>query len=318
MTPQEWTAERLRRAGITITGPAEQAETRAWSCQFRVPTTAGTVYFKSSPPAFGHEAALTRALAEWSPGDVPEVLAADPDRNWMLTADFGTGRRYADPARFVHAYTEMIPAFVRIQANASRHVGELGCTGCPDHRLATLPERFDTLVREAAGGGPLAGPRGLAPDELSALRRLTGPFGETCRRLAAHGVPETVVHADIWRGNFLLTARGPVVFDWAESMIGHPFLSLEVMLADVRTLVPGDRDALDLVRDTYLEEWRRRGIPAGRAEAAVRLTAAPALVSRALMWRDAIAGLDDATRPRYEGAVAQHLRHLRRLLVPAG
>ena len=311
-TSESWAAERLRDAGMEVAGPVERLGTRAWSRQFRVLTSAGYVYFKSSPPAFGHEAALTRALCAWFPGDVPEVLAIDAERNWMLTADFGADQRSMPPERILRACAEMIPAFTRIQVNAARRAGELLDLGCPDHRLAVLPGLFDDLV---SGGGdldPLTGdPHGLTPRERERLRLLARPFRETCRRLAAFDVPETVVHADIWRGNFVITENGPLVFDWAESVVAHPFYSLEVIRKDVRMLSPGDHASLARITDSYLDAWADRGTRDRLAEA-VRLAAAPALVSRALMWRDAVAGLDDDARPRYAGAAAGPLRELLR------
>lgn len=307
---QEWATDRLRAVGVEVTGPVERLGVRAWSRQFRVPSTAGHVYFKSSPPAFGHEAALTRALGAWFPGDVPEVLAVDVVRNWMLTADFGPVRRCSEPGQVLRAYAEMIPVFTGIQVNAAHHVDALLRTGCPDHRLAVLPDLFEALVSGRGDPELLTGrPHGLTADEHGRLRGLVPDFREVCGLLASFAIPETVVHADIWRGNFLLTEDGPLVFDWAESVIAHPFLSLEVMLGDVRALVPGDEGALSRVRDAYLEAWRHLATP-GRLAGAARLVAAPALVSRALMWRDATRGLDAELRPRYEGAPADHLRAL--------
>ncbi|GLW62542.1 hypothetical protein Arub01_07860 [Actinomadura rubrobrunea] len=309
--PENWAADRLREAGVDVTGPIERLGVRAWSRQFRIPTAAGYVYFKSSGPAFGHEAALTRALSEWFPGDVPEVLAVDAERNWMLTADFGPAAEFREPAEILRGYTEMIPVFTRIQVGAAGRVDDLAGTGCPDHRLDVLPDLFDELVRDPAAGASAAGPRGLTSEERERLRGLSRDFRETCGLLASYGVPETVVHADIWRGNFLLTANGPLIFDWAESMIAHPFFSLEVVLQDVRALAPGDRRWASRIADAYLRAWERHDRPDRLAEAA-RLAAAPALVSRALMWRDAIGGLDARARAPYEGAVAEHLRALLR------
>lgn len=307
---QDWAAERLREIGIETIGPIERLDARAWSRQFRIPTSAGSVYFKCSPPAFGHEAALTRALSEWFPGDVPEVLAIDAERNWMLTADFGPDQRFTEPARILLACAEMIPTFTGIQVNAARHVEDMLETGCPDHRLAVLPDLFDELV--AGPGDPellIGHPRGLTPEEFGRLRLLTRDFRKICGRLASFSLPETVVHADIWRGNFVVTEDGPLIFDWAESVVAHPFCSLEVILRDVDALSGGDQLFLSRIRDTYLKAWRhfeRRD----RLDEAAGLAAVPALVSRALMWRNAVGDLDADTRPLFEGAVAEQLRTL--------
>ncbi|MFI6515437.1 phosphotransferase [Spirillospora sp. NPDC050679] len=307
LSPEDWAKERLRASGTEVTGPVERTGARAWSSQFRVPTASGHVYFKSSPPAFGHEAALTLALSEWFPGDVPEVVAADPERNWMLTADFATEGEFRDPGCVLREYPRMISVFTRIQVDSAPRVEELLATGCPDHRLEKLPDLYDELVSEP--GDPQA--RGLTSDERRELRRLARDFRETCGLLAAHAVPETVVHADLWRGNFLVSAGRPLIFDWAESMVAHPFFSLMVVLQDVRALAPGDDRRPAQITDAYLRAWRHVA-PESRLAEAARLAAAPALVSRALMWRNAIAGLDARHRSRYEGTVADQLRSLLR------
>jgi hypothetical protein len=311
---EDWAAGRLADIGIEVTGPIEPLDVRAWSRQFRIPTTAGHMYFKCSPPAFGHEAALTRALCEWFPGNVPEVLAIDAEQNWMLTADFGPDLRSADPVRIRLACAAMVPAFTGIQVNAARRVGALLETGCPDHRLAVLPDLFDRLVSGPGDPELLVGhPRGLTSEEHRRLQSLARDFREICGRLASFRIPETVVHADIWRGNFVISGNGPLVFDWAESMVAHPFYSLEIILKDVRRLAPGDRPFLSQVRNSYLAAWRPYESQA-RLDEATRIASVPALASRALMWRDAISGLDGDTRPRYEGTVADTLRPLLRAL----
>jgi hypothetical protein len=79
----------------------------------------------------------------------------------------------------------------------------------------------------------------------------------------------------------------------------------------VRTVAPGDRAVLSRISRTYLDGWKEYESPERLAEAA-RLAAVPAIVSRALMWRDAVIGIDGETRLRYEGTVAEHLRALLR------
>lgn len=303
-----WCVDRLRAGGIEVTGPVEQLGVRAWSAQLRIPTEAGPVYFKASPSFFGHEPELTRALSEWFPGHLPEVLAIFPSRHWMLTADFGPVPRLVDPAEVLTAYLAVAPCLAAIQRHTARRSDSLLGFGCPDHRLGTLPALFERLGEDASSV-ELAGDRHLTVDEREQLRSVAAELTETCTALAQLGVPESVCHLDIWRGNFCVRDGRPFVFDWAESAVAHPFVSLQLMLRDVRMAIPGDSDAELRVRDVYLAEWAGHGERDQLVEAADR-SACLATVSQALLLRDALAAMEPHLRMPYQGTISDMLRDL--------
>ena len=303
-----WSVDQVRALGIEVTGPVEQLDIRAWSAQLRIPTTRGVVYFKASPSFFGHEPELTRMLSEWFPEHFPEVLAVSPGRHWMLTADFGPVPRLADPAEVLAAYLAVAPCLAAVQRHAAQRSDLLLGVGCPDHRLGTLPALFEQLAEDASAV-ELAGDRHLTVDERGQLRILTAELTETCMALAQFGVPESVCHLDFWRGNFCLRDGRPLVFDWAESAVAHPFVSLQLMLRDVRMALPGDSDAERRIRNAYLAEWAGHG---GRDQLVeeVDRSADLATVSQALLLRDALAALEPQLRTPYQGAIANPLRDL--------
>ncbi|MCA1672766.1 MAG: aminoglycoside phosphotransferase family protein, partial [Actinobacteria bacterium] len=303
-----WSVDRLRASGIEVTGPVEQLGIRAWSAQLRIPTKVGVVYFKASPSFFGHEPELTHALSEWFPEHLPEVLAVCPGRHWMLTADFGPVPRLVDPAEVLAAYLAVAPCLAAIQRHAAQRCDFLLGVGCPDHRLGTLPALFEQLVEDASSV-ELAGDRHLTVDERGQLRSLAAELTETCTALAQLGVPESICHLDIWRGNFCFRDGRPFVFDWAESAVAQPFVSLQLMLRDVRMAAPGDCDAERRVRDAYLTEWAGHSGRNQLVEAADR-SADLATVSQALLLRDALAALEPHRRRPYQGAIADQLKDL--------
>jgi Ser/Thr protein kinase RdoA (MazF antagonist) len=47
-------------------------------------------------------------------------------------------------------------------------------------------------------------------------------------RLDAPSVPDSVQHDDLHGGNILISDAGPIVFDWGDSCISHPFMTLTV------------------------------------------------------------------------------------------
>ena len=83
-TAVEWIEATLPR-----TERLDQYATWSVSSLHRVATTAGRCYFKAAPTAFRHEAAVTEMLGRRFPDAIPQPLAIDAERGWMLTADFG-------------------------------------------------------------------------------------------------------------------------------------------------------------------------------------------------------------------------------------
>ncbi|MBW5424103.1 hypothetical protein GKQ77_21465 [Streptomyces sp. BG9H] len=309
-----WAAEELHGIGVEVVGPAEQDGFRAWSCQLRLPTTAGVVHLKASPPPHAHEPALTRLLAEWFPGAVPRVLAWDSDRRLMLTADFGPVSRPVGAARVAAGFAAVARRIGVIQRQAAAYAAEIAATGCPAHRLTLLPERFEGLLDEVRGGGPgkritpvrRSGQGELTDEESLRLRRLVPALARDCARLAALDLPESVVHHDLWRGNFRVEGDEALVFDWADSVLTHPFLQLDVLLGDLAAAggSAGDRER---VLGGYLAAWAGHRPPTRLREGAA-LAARIAPVSRALLMRDRLTGAPSHIRRRYRGAVTAPLR----------
>ncbi|MEV0134214.1 hypothetical protein AB0H83_37865 [Dactylosporangium sp. NPDC050688] len=334
-TAQRWAADRLSVAGTPVTGPGVPLGPRAWSAHLRLPTTAGSAFLKVTAPVFRHEPEVTRLLAERCPGAVPAVLAAEPGRGWLLTADYGPQPRPADRAELVAVFLAAAPVLARVQREAAPLAPALLRAGCPDHRLPVLPDRFAALVDACTSAAPPPGPDSPEPPstgaeppfsgaeppsygaepisygaepisygaeppltgaEVARLRGGRGQVARACAALAATGLPDTVVHLDCWRGNLVVRDDAVLIADWAESAVGHPWLSLDVLLGDVRAVEPAAEAA---VADAY-------GAPAGTAP----LTRLPALVSRALLWRSATRSLTGAARAAYAGTVTAHLRAL--------
>ena len=298
-TAAAWADEQLRRAGNPPVGAPEQPFLRAWSFQLRIPVAHGAVYFKASPPVFGHEAEVTRLRSDRFPASIPRVLATDKKRHWMLTDDFGPVHRPAS-AGAVEAYVRMVPQLAAIQRFTEGHTRELSAAGCPDHRTTRLPELLSELIEDDER---------LESAERHRLADYVPNFRDLCAELESAGVPDSLVHLDIWRGNFTDRATGPLLFDWAESVLGHPFISLDEALRDLRSAAPGDENAARRVTDAYLRQWSGLA-PMEHLVRAARLAATAGIVSRALLWQDALKTLDPERARPYAGTVAAQLREL--------
>jgi len=186
---------------------------RQWplSAVYRFDSDEGPVFLKAVFSLFAPEPAVSQALAREHPGDVPEVVAIDVERGWILMREL-----VAKSARGEQA-VEGVRTAARIQRAWEQRENELGSLGC---RRRGLQE----LATEAPALAPL------------------------CDRLAAYGIPESIVHGDLHHGNMLIVGDRTAVIDWSDAAIGHPFLDL----APVLWIGEKHQDALS---KAYVEAW---------------------------------------------------------------
>ena len=81
---QAWIQAEAKKNSIDITGEIEQPHMYPWSTILRVLSNAGTLFFKATALETVYESALTQKLAEWYPDCMPELIAVDIERGWML------------------------------------------------------------------------------------------------------------------------------------------------------------------------------------------------------------------------------------------
>jgi hypothetical protein len=294
-----WMAERLAEAGLAPGGPVEQFLTSPWSCTLRVPAGDGYAYLKAAPPAFSHEAVLTAMIGGWYPDNIVPIVAVDAERGWMLSGDIGDGT-CVDPVTTdadLPAYQRSIEQYARIQRTALDHLPELRRLGLPDRSPDHLPVLFEEVLADTAL--LMVGEEGgLCAAEHDKLAGFLPGFRERCARLADFALPETLVNFDFWHGNVSFRDRGDIIFDWAESGIGHPMFSLTTVMREFEVQQVPDGDRLrQALADTYLAQWRDLE-PAGRIAEAYELAWPGAILCRALTWRDSIASLTEPRRYR--------------------
>jgi hypothetical protein len=239
-------AEDWIEAHVTPVGPIETAHQRPWATVLRVPLADSVVWFKACGPVQAFEPRLSGELfARW-PDRVAEVLGHDFQRGWLLLADAGTPVRVlGNPPE---AWLAVLPLYAELQRGEARHVQDHLAHGVPDLRLATLPARYEDLLRHYLP---------LESDEIRRLIDFQPRFADICDALAFHGLPETIQHDDLHAANLYSRAGRLRVLDWGDSSISHPFGSLVVtfrFLEQINQLAPDDPWFARL-RDAYLEPW---------------------------------------------------------------
>lgn len=256
-----WIDARLTELGPTRTGEITQPHVRPWSTAMRVPTDDGDVWFKVNHAPLAHEAAVASLLAQRVPDRVPPLLAADPERGWMLMADAGTRlREVVADERTLDRWTDALAATARIQLACEDDVDAFLAMGVPDLRLAVLPDRYALFLEQH---GAELEPRLRVPVERVA---------EECDRLAAYGIRDTIQHDDLHDGQVFVRDEVALIMDWGDACVSHPFFTLSVTLLGVISWgvddVAGSED-LEPYLDAYLGPYRDRYD--GDLEAAARL-----------------------------------------------
>ena len=207
----------------------------------RAPSAGGPCFLKCAGPMFAHEASITATLATRMPNHVPEVIAIEPDENWLLMGDLGddiVGRGPAD------GWGDGLARLAELQLAWAGEPDALIRAGLPRRPLAGLAADLPNFVGESGLGDRL---RPAVREEWdAAVPRLV----EACERLGALGVPDTVVHGDFHPWNVARTTRGLVVFDWSDGSLGSPFVDLPTTLG--RTPDVAIRRVL---ADRYLAAW---------------------------------------------------------------
>ena len=300
----EWIEAQLQGADLRRTGPIEQPHVRPWSTVLRVPTEAGLFYFKATAPVLGHEPALTAALARWRPDCLPELLATDLARGWLLMRDGGTPLRNLVRADgHLGRWRAVLPLLAELQMQMAGKVPALLALGALDRRLERLPGDYARLLDDTPSL-LLDQPDGLSREAYTQLRALAPRLAEACHQLAAFGVPETLHHDDFHDGNIFVRGERLTFTDWGESGVAHPFMTTLVMLrgaAYTLRLAPDDPAVLAL-RDGYLEPWERLAPRAVLLEACA-LAQWVGMVGRALTWHRVVSALDEPHRSQNAEAV---------------
>jgi hypothetical protein len=253
------------REQVEPVGPIEQPHVRPWSTVLRIPTRDGDVYFKANALGFEHEARTVAALAPLAPDLLPELVAIDADRDWMLIRDAGTRlREQPDAVR----WEDVLARYADLQAAAAPLAADLVAAEVPDRRLAVLPQ----LYAEVGG-------------------RDVAMVVELCAELDAFGMPETIQHDDLHDGQIFVTHGGARILDWGDACLAHPFLTFGVTMSFARHAL-----------DAYLSRWSVYG-DVERLRPAVSIAMRLDGISRALTWSHVLPFAPHDWRERYGDAI---------------
>jgi thiamine kinase-like enzyme len=245
------------------------------------------VWFKAVGKPNLREYSITLFLCSELPAHMPRILGTKPEWHaWVAleadgvplsqTNDFGSWRQA------VHDLAAM-------QKESRDLTGELLRLGARDMRTNSLDsqiERFLLMARELMAYQVQEQPRRLTDAEFSLLEEdLRRAFATLLR----DSTPDSVLHLDLHPDNVIASNAKTVFLDWAETAVGHPFLSFAYFLEHFRRqFADSDRGLENLIRE-YLGVWNfeeSRGI--ARTLSACALAALFAYAISTPMDRDKI------------------------------
>ena len=229
------------------------------------------LWFKAVGKPNAREFALTQELARRFPRFLPKIVATVPEWNgWAMEEVPGTA---LDDAEGIEPCEQALTGLAILQLESRECIYSLSALGAKDwscRRIQPLLGQFFEDARRAMLAQTSVRSNALSHGELSQLKE--DVEAGLCESIGA-GVPETLLHGDIGHGNILATPDGPVFLDWAETAIGHPFLSAEHLIVDMVRSSALIREKQIGLRHHYANHWRGY-LPKAAIEEAIALSPA--------------------------------------------
>lgn len=241
------------------------------------------LWFKAVGEPNTREFAITIELARAFPAYLPRIVCAMPDWNAWLAED---AEGYSlGAAGNMNDVAVTLRALARIQQEAIGSVARLRLLDAVDWPLSRLLSLEGDFFAEL--------PVIMAAQVSTRSHRLTtfdlalvqAGLQNALAEFVAIGIPDSLVHGDIGHGNVRITGDGPVFLDWAETYIGHPFLTAEHLLVDLeRSTLNLEQEQREQLREMYLAEWKGFAGESDLATAARLMPAIAAFAYAIMVW----------------------------------
>lgn len=197
------------------------------------------------------EAGLSAFLAERHPDFVPDVIAIDSARNWLLMRDIGGEALRERPD--VSRYEAALRQYAQLQRQEIDQIETCLSYGIPDRRPAKLKGEIRTYLPELCAG--------FEQYKAEAMLALQDELIAMCDELAI-GMPMSLEHGDLHGGNIFWRERTNdlCILDWGDATVTHPFFSVRVFWNALYDLLPEEDEVawyeqIQTMRTVYLEAW---------------------------------------------------------------
>ena len=298
----EWVRATAARNGLTLNGRFSQLNAARAFNLIRFETNGPALWFKAVGEPNLREYPITLTLSAYFPTFVPRILAIRPSCNgWLASGADGT---HPDERSPVAVWSRIAEKLAELQIASIGRTPDLVDAGCHDLRISSLQdsaEPFLERMAELMERQTQTLPPPLSRKKLDVLKE---QLKRSLSDLKATRIPDTLGHLDFNPSNILVSQDHCVFLDWAEAYLGHPFLTLEYLLEQVRRIGSLDASSRTQITSAYTFRWKNLFEPAeiGRSLACTPLVAVFLYAISVDAWRDPV--------PSYRPEVAKLLRSL--------
>ena len=250
---REWVEAVIEPLGFHLNGTVRQLNASPSFSLVRFETDGPALWFKAVGEPNQKEFLITCALAQLFPNHIPGVLSARPDWNGWLTRE-AAGKllcEVGEDALWQRAAT----ALAELQIDSIDHGARILGAGARDlgaAELSKLIQPFMESMAELMERQTKVPPVALGRAELLLLG---DRIQNALDALEVLGIPETLGHLDLNRGNIIVSPSRCTFLDWAEAYVGNPFLSFEYLLEHLRRANGTDSAVETKLVESYCAQW---------------------------------------------------------------
>lgn len=206
----------------------------SYSVVYKIETTADEVfYLKQTPEALFSEPKVLAFLNKQGGKNIPNVLAENDALCCFLMASCGevSLRHLFKEKVDLTQLNQGISNYTKIQRLVENKAHQLLSLGIPDWRLNRFASLYYQLIRQEK----LLLEDGLTGKEIDRLNQLYPVCTKLSEDLSKYMIPETIGHCDFHENNMLFDEKTAAVniIDWGETVITHPFFSLQGCLWNI-------------------------------------------------------------------------------------
>lgn len=183
-------------------------------------------FLKNTPETLFKEVETLNLLNRFRCKNIPKIISSNKYLNSFLVISCGemTIRDLTNIDIKFKLLSQGILNYTNIQRFLENHISELVSINLPDWRLQNFSRLYQNLIEQKT----FLLDDGISKLELSQLENLQDRVEYYCKKLSSYNLPETINHCDFQDRNMILDNKtGNVnIIDWGESVIAHPFFSL--------------------------------------------------------------------------------------------
>jgi len=236
-----WMLDRMAAEGCPAAGAPRVHYLWGVSVVLCAPSVDGDVFLKCSGDIFRREAITTRALAAYTPGVFPDVVAVEDEQGWLLMRDLGAPELGDQDQALWH---EGLVTHAGVQRGWLGRTDELVDLGLPVRSLAALAKLVDEISEDDVLQAR------MDPATRDGWRRSAPRLVAACRRLDEIGPGLSLAHGDFHPWNVTFGSGTTRIFDWTDAAVSHPFVDLATYIFRTDDVALRHR-----LVDAYLGAW---------------------------------------------------------------